>query len=129
MLETTGTALASAVGVAATGGVASAAEDPVVETGDVEVFGNRAHLFGTLQSFGAGASSAEVYFEFERARNPSPFAPFATDSLTVDQTGEFGIFTGPLEDDTTWDYWAVAETPDGDRDEGAVRSFYIPPLL
>lgn len=104
VLQLTGTALATLT----TAGVASADHThPVVETENpTDVSSWEATLQGELTDMGDGNDSMDVYFQW-RENN---YSYQKTPTQTLTSTGSFSEKLSPLDSDTWYYYYAVAET-------------------
>lgn len=105
VLQLTGTALATL----ATAGVASADHThPVVDTEyPTNVTSSEATLQGELTDMGDGNSSVDVYFRW--GENNYGY-PNTTPVQTLTSTGSFSETIWPLDSETWYQYYAVAET-------------------
>lgn len=105
VLKLTGTALASI----ATAGTASADHThPAVTTDQpTDVTSWEATLNGTLTDMGDGNSSVDVYFRWGEYGYGFPNT---TPVQTLTSTGSFSEYISPLDSDTWYEYYAVAET-------------------
>jgi subtilisin len=105
MLKLTGTALASV----ATAGAASADHTHPVVTTDAptNVTSWEATLNGTLDEMGDYNSSVDVYFRWGKYGTGFPNK---TSTQTLTSPGSFSEYVSPLDSDTWYEYYAVAET-------------------
>lgn len=105
VLKLTGTALASL----ATAGAASADHThPAVTTDEpTDVTSWEATLNGTLDEMGDYNSSVDVYFRWGEYGYGYPNT---TSTQTLTSPGSFSEYVSPLDSDTRYQYYAVAET-------------------
>lgn len=75
-------------------------------------------MHGELHDFGAGANSADVWFEWGFS---SGNLLGATSKQSLSSPGQFSATVSGLRDGDTLYFKAVAEAADGDRDEGVVN--------
>lgn len=120
ILATVG-ALASGVaaGSTATAVSVNASDGPAVETAWADALGDTHYLVETNLTSLGGADEATVRVEY-RVAGASQWS--RTTNRTVNRTGGVRFELRSLDNDTTYEYRAVATTVDG-RDTGAIRNF------
>lgn len=119
VLTLTGGALAA---LASTGLAAADHDHPDVSNVRHEPLSDSAHLLtGSLDAFGSGASSADVFFEW---KGTEAVPKNTTPRQWMSEPGTFSARLTGLEPGSKYYYEAIAETTDGNLRKGGELNFW-----
>lgn len=115
------TAVGSTVALASVGLVNADHTHPDVNTqGAGDITQTSAVLYGEVEGFGDGSSSADAWFQY-RVYGTSTW--LNTDKVQLDDPGEYSTFASNLSSDTTYEFRAIAENDSGVTGTGSIMTF------